>query len=1301
MHDNTPVGAGAGLMPDQLESRLGECPVPDRPVFRRRLRGIRRREASGRPIDRALRALGRDMESAIRRRTLRKAAPVPSAGPVELPISQRHEAIAGAIANHQVVIVCGETGSGKSTQLPRICMSLGLGVEGMIAHTQPRRLAARTLAARIAEELETGVGEAVGYKVRFADRVGEGTRLKLLTDGMLLAEIQGDPDLRGYDTVIVDEAHERSLNIDFLLGYLKRLLPRRPDLRVIITSATIDPERFARHFDGAPVVEVSGRTFPVEIRYRPLLTEADHEDDRDMLTGVVDAVEELAAEGQGDVLVFLPTERDIREAAEALRKRHPPHSHVLPLYARLSVAEQQRVFAPHAGRRIILSTNVAETSVTVPGIRYVVDTGLVRMSRYSFRTKVQRLPIEPISRASARQRSGRCGRTAPGICIRLYSEADLDARPAFTDPEINRTNLAAVILQMEAQGLGKVEDFPFVEPPDRRFITDGYRLLHELGAVDEQARLTGTGRRLARFPLDPSIARMLLTAEREGVLSEVLIIGAALSVQDPRERPLDAQQAADEAHAVWQDPESDFAGFLNLWRGYRAAAANLSRNRLRSWARERVLSVARLRDWDDIHRQLKELVGGMGMRVNREPGDAEGLRRALLSGLLGSVARRDEDGNYVGARGLRLAIFPGSALARRKPDWIMAAELVETSRVFARVAARIEPVEVERLAAHLVKRAYSDPHWDHRAGRVRAYETVTLYGLVLVGRRAVNYGRIDPHDAREIFLRQGLAEDRVDSPGDFLRRNRALMESIRRLEDKSRRRDLLVDADAVHAFYAARVPDEVNDLRGFERWRQEAEAAQPELLHMTTADLMLRPAGEEDGDRFPDHLVLGTLRLPLEYRFEPGHEEDGVTAILPLAAMNQVRPEECEWLVPGLLEDKLLHLIRGLPKRLRRNFVPAPEFTRALLESLSFGKGSLLDGMRRELRRMTGVEVSPEEWAQVRLPQHLHMRFRVIDADGGELASGRDLAALQERFGGAAATTGAATPAAGGWDREGIQRWDFGDIPPEIEFTQQGITVRAYPALEDSGRDVRQVLADSREAAARLNRRGVQRLLVLALRGQVQLLERRIAGHRQLQLQHAPLGNTGELRDTVIRGIVDHVFLAEGVPVTASEFRHTLERGREHVVAAGDAFIDRVVTVMERYHRLRKGLGQARGLTVMDSIRDMSEHLEHLVYPGFLDDLPRPLLHNLPRYLEALCYRLDRLDADPARDCARIRQVRPWWEKCLERAARHHREGVRDPALIDFRLMLEEFRISLFAQPVGASMPVSEKRLAGQWQQVR
>ncbi|MBA1145515.1 ATP-dependent RNA helicase HrpA [Ectothiorhodospiraceae bacterium WFHF3C12] len=1272
-----------------LRDLLAAAPGPRREEFQRRIAGLERRLARGRGLGRALPAVRGELEKAVSVRQWRAEHRPEPAFDNDLPVLERREALAEAIAAHQVVVVCGETGSGKSTQLPQICLDLGRGVEGMIAHTQPRRIAARSLAARVAEELGSEVGEAVGYKVRFTDRVSERSFIKLATDGMLLAEVQSDPELRAYDTIIVDEAHERSLNIDFLLGYLKRLLPRRPDLKLIITSATIDPERFSRHFGDAPVVEVSGRTHPVEVRYRPLSDDED-DSDRDQPEAIVEAVAELTREGPGDILVFLSGEREIREAAEALRKHHPPGLEILPLFARLSAREQQRVFQTHPGRRVVLSTNVAETSLTVPGIRYVVDTGKVRLSRYSYRTKVQRLPIEPISRASADQRAGRCGRVAPGVCIRLYSEADYDARPAFTDPEIHRTNLASVILQMEAQGLGHVEDFPFVEPPDARFVRDGYKLLGELAALDDGGHLTGLGRRLARLPLDPRLGRMLVAGEESGALDETLILVAALSIQEPRERPMEAQQAADEAHAAFRDEHSDFVSLLNLWRAWRERSAHLSQRKLRSWCREHFLSYIRMREWQETLGQVRHMLSGRLSR-NAEPADYATLHRCLLTGLVSNVATRD-DQQYLGPRNLKLAIFPGSGLARRRPKWIVAAELVETRRVFARIVAEIQPQWVEDAAPHLVQRSYSDPYWDPRKARVRAFEKVTLYGLILLQGRRRDFGRIDPEAARTIFIREALVQGRLRTREAFLAHNRALVAELEALEAKGRRRDVVADEDTQFAFYDQRIPADVASGAALERWlRREAPDG---ILEMRREDLLQREADEVTARDYPDHLVLSGVKLPLRYHFEPGHPRDGVTLEVPLVALNQLEPSALDWLVPGLAQEKISALIKALPKTLRKNFVPAPDFARAVLEAVPFREGLLTDVLRRELGRMTGREVPEGAFAEAALPDHLRMNVLVVDEAGHRVDEGRDLEALQSRLGEAASAAFTRAPG-NDWSRDGIVRWDFGELPAFVEVTQRGTTLRGYPALEDRGESVRLRLADSAESAASLNRAGVRRLYLLALRQQAKYLRKQLPGMDRLCLLHAPLGPCEGLKASLVQRVFDEAFqLERSIPRDEPEFRERLEAGRGHVVEQATALVETLEAVLSRYSEIRRRIPASIPIAHMDCWQDVQDHMAWLVYPGFVADNPSAWLGRLPRFLDGLARRIDKLERDPSRDRRGLNDIRSHWQRFVERCGGEPAAMHLEPALAEYREMLEEYRISLFAQELGVRMKVSAGRLA-------
>ncbi|MCO6439943.1 MAG: ATP-dependent RNA helicase HrpA [Nitrococcus mobilis] len=1282
----------------ELKMQLARLPRAWIPTFRRRLYGLERRERQGRPFEHGLNRLKHDLADVRQRYEQRQSQVLQPDFSAALPIMDRRAEIVRALSAHQVVVVCGDTGSGKSTQLPQIALALGLGVEGMIAHTQPRRIAARSLATRIAEELNTEVGAGVGYKVRFSDRVRFSTRLKLVTDGMLLAETQADPDLAQYDTIIIDEAHERSLNIDFLLGYLKRLLPRRPELKVIITSATIDPQRFSRYFNGAPIIQIAGRSHPVEIRYRPLVSEDEDERDRSLPEAILEALDELAAEAAGDVLVFLPSERDIREAAESLRKHHPLGTEVLPLFGRLSATEQLRVFAPHDRRRIVLATNVAETSLTVPGIRHVVDSGLARISRYSYRTKVQRLPIEPISRASADQRAGRCGREAPGVCIRLYAEADYQGRVEFTEPEILRTNLAAVILQMKYLKLGEIERFDFIDPPDPRAIRDGLKLLYELGAVAADNALTELGRRLAALPVDPRIARMLVAGETERALSEVLVIAAALSIPDPRQRPMDAPQAADAAQARWRDQRSDFLALVKLWNEVQEKARELSQRKLRLWCAEHFLSFVRLREWRDIHHQLRELVKGIGWRENVQEADAAAVHRALLTGLLGNIALRTDEQHYIGARGLKLLIFPGSGIAKRRPRWIVAAELVETSRIFARTVAEIRPEWVEPLAAHLVQRRYFEPFWEEKKSRVAGYESVTLYGLPLVARRKIDYTRVDPAAARALFIREGLVHGRLRTQGGFLAHNRRLIAEIEALEAKLRRRDVLVDEGVLAAFYAERVPAGLADGASFERWVRRPEHDQ--ALCMTPQMLMEREAVEITADAYPEHLSVGGMRLPLHYHFEPDQAADGVTVIVPPAALNQLSPERFEWLVPGLLQEKVVALIRSLPKRLRRNFVPAPEFAAAILAAVPQGTGSLTQVVRDELKRMTGVLIPCDAWEGIELAAHLQMNFRVVDAHGRTVGEGRDLVALQRELG--AYARAQAGDARRRWERRGLQRWDFDTLGEPVEFNDAGITLRGYPAVVDEGGSVALHLLDSPAQAARTSLGGIRKLFMLQLPDQAKYLRRKLPGIDRLCLLYSVLGSCEAFKQDFLAAAYQRVFMPDGtLPRTREAFQARLQAGREELIPTATRLAQTLLQILEHYQEARQRFKAPLPPAQLETYRDMREQLDAMIYAGFVQETPAEWLGELPRYMRALVRRLEQLQRDPEKDRRGLQAIRPLWEQYRRRCEQHVRQGIEDPQLEHYRWLLEEYRVSLFAQELGTREKVSEKRLHTAWQRVR
>jgi ATP-dependent helicase HrpA len=1274
----------------------------------------------------------------------RRRAAVPSiAYPAELPVSQQRQAIADAIRDHQVVIVAGETGSGKTTQLPKICLELGRGVDGLIGHTQPRRIAARSVADRIAEELGVELGGAVGYAVRFTDQVSDTTLVKLMTDGILLNELQHDRELRAYDTIIIDEAHERSLNIDFILGYLARLLPARPDLKVIVTSATIDPERFAAHFGGAPIIEVSGRTFPVEVRYRPYGdgAAADAEpvprpspsrrsrgpgggpvpgrregrarrsrDGVDQVEAVLAAVDELTAEGPGDVLVFLSGEREIRDTAEALKALDRPGTEVLALYSRLSAAEQHRVFQAHPGRRIVLATNVAETSITVPGIRYVVDTGTARISRYSTRLKVQRLPIEPVSKASAAQRAGRCGRVAEGICVRLYAEEDLEARPEFTEPEVLRTNLASVILQMAAIGLGDVAAFPFVDPPDRRAVADGVRLLHELGALEPDAdasepRLTPVGRTMARLPVDPRFARMLVEADRRGCLREVLVIVSGLSIQDVRERPSDAVEAADALHARFADAGSDFTSLLLLWRHLREAQQHLGSSAFRRQCRREHLNVVRVREWQDVHSQLRQLTSSLGMVRSANPADGDQIHRALLSGLLSHIGRRDgESREFVGARGARFVVFPGSSLSRRPPAWVMAAELVETSRLFARTVARIEPEWAEELAGDLVRRQHSEPHWSRAKGAAFVHERVTLFGLPIVDDRLVPYAPLDPEHARELFVRHALVEDDWHGRHPFVAANRALLEEAEELEQRFRRRDLLVDHDTLFRLYDERVPDTVVSARHFETWWRKARRSDPGLLTFTIDDLL---ADEElDERQFPPVWRQGLLELPLSYAFEPGTADDGVAVHVRLEDLPRFVDRGLDRSVPGLRDELVTSLVRSLPKELRRAFVPVADHVRTFLAALEDaepeGPGDdavpLTELLAAHLSAAGGVRVRADDMHPERLPDHLRTIVVVEDDDGSVLAQGRDLAALRAAV--APRLRALVGEAGKDLERTGLTTWDVGElgaeIPRRVDRTVRSATVTGFPSLVDEGPTVGLRVLEHRTEQARQMWTGTRRLLRLAAPVTWSAVQGALSNGQRLALGWNPYDEGVEgLVDDVADAVVDDLVRSEGgVAWKAEDF----ERLRARTVRDLRPEVRRALGVVARVLAADRVVGRrAESLRANPSLApaldDIDAQRRGLVHDGFVSLVGVERLDDVERYLKAIDHRLARLPEHPARDAERtavVARVRARYHEVLRA---HPPGGVADTELERLGWALEELRVSLFAQSLGTPEPVSEARL--------
>jgi ATP-dependent helicase HrpA len=1218
--------------------------------------------------------------------------------PEALPVSARRDEIAAAIRDHQVVIVCGETGSGKTTQLPKICLGLGRGVAGLIGHTQPRRIAARATAARVAQELATELGQVVGFKIRFTDRTSPSTYVKLMTDGILLAETQGDPELAQYDTLIVDEAHERSLNIDFLLGYVRQLLPRRPDLKLIVTSATLDADRFSRHFGGAPVIEVSGRLYPVEVRYRPFDPE---DDERELGDAIVDAVDEAARHGPGDVLVFLPGEREIREAAEALRKHHPPQTEILPLYARLSAQEQERVFKGHSGRRIVLATNVAETSLTVPGVRYVVDPGLARVKRYSYRSKVEQLQVERISQAAAQQRAGRCGRVAAGLCIRLYDEEDFGKRPAYTDPEVLRSSLAAVILRMKALGLGAVEDFPFIDPPAPRAIADGYALLQELGAVDEARALTDIGRSLAKLPVDPRIGRMVLAAKEEGSLAEVLVIAAALAVQDPRERPMDRAQAADAAHKLFADEKSDFLGYLKLWKFFDDGVHHESNRKLHRACHDHFLSFNRMREWRDIHSQLKELAAELGWKaldMKQDDGQYARVHRALLTGLLGNVGLKADDGSYQGARGIKFWIHPASALGRKAPRWVMAAELIETTRLFARSIGGIEPEWLERVGAHLLKRAQSDPHWEKKPAQVVAIERGTIYGLPVYAGRRVHFGPIDPGEARRIFVRQALVEGDWESRAPFFQHNQRLVREIEKLEHKSRRPDVLVDDELIFAFYDSLVPAGVHNGAAFDAWRAEAERQDPKRLFLKRADLMRHEAAGITTDLFPHSIEMAGRTFALEYLHDPGGPRDGVTMTVPLIALNQVSAARCEWLVPGLLKEKAQLLAKSLPQKVRHGLGPLPEFAAEFAAAAPPGDTPLAQAIARHARETRDVVVPLDGFRAETLPAHLSMNFRVVDEHGRQLGMGRNLAQLRAELGKEAGEQFAAVAGAGA-ALTGLTDWSFGPLEEMMELKRGAQTLVGYPALVDRGDAVDLEVFDSHEKARVLHRAGLRRLFMLQLKEQARYVEKSLPGLQAMVLQFASLGDANELRAQLVAAAFERACMAEPLPRTAEAFARRRDEARSRIALIAQELARLVGAILAEHQALQKKLQAAKAFP--EAVRDIGAQLTRLMPRDFVLATPWERLQHFLRYLMAAALRLDKLRADPARDARALGELAPLETQWLREDARQRRSGAADPQLEQFGWLLQELRVQLFAQELKTPVPVSVKRLAKLWQTMK
>ena len=1215
----------------------------------------------------------------------------------DLPVSARREEILKLITENQVIVIAGETGSGKTTQLPKMCLELGRGVNGLIGHTQPRRIAARSVANRIAEELGSEMGSTVGYKVRFNDQVSENTLVKLMTDGILLAEIQTDRYLNQYDTLIIDEAHERSLNNDFILGYLKQILAKRPDLKVIITSATIDVERFSRHFNNAPIIEVSGRTFPVEVRYRPIV----EEEDQDQLQGILNAVDELQAEGRGDILIFMNGEREIRDTAEALQKQELRFTEILPLYARLSAEEQQRIFRPSGLNRVILATNVAETSLTIPNIKYVIDTGTARISRYSYRTKVQRLPIEPISQASANQRKGRCGRTSEGICIRLYSEEDFNSRPEFTDPEILRTNLASVILQMNSLGLSDITAFPFVDSPDIRQIQDGIRLLEELQAFKtrktkfgEKRELTQIGRQLAQLPIDPRLGRMVIEAAKNGSLHEVMMIVSALSIQDPRERPQEKQQASDEKHRRFADKDSDFLAFVNLWHYIQTQQKALSKNQFRKQCQKDFLNYLRVREWQDIYHQLRLSVREMGLPINTLEANYQQIHTALLAGLLSHIGLKDsEKMHYLGARNAQFFIFPTSALFKKQPKWIIASELVETTKLWARTVAKIEPEWIEPLAQHLVKSSYSEPHWAKSKGAVMAYEKVALYGVPIVSNRPVNYGAIDPAISREIFIRSAMVEGEWVNNYKFFKENNRLIKEVEDLEHKSRRRDILVDEQVLFDFYDQRVGTEVVSSRHFDSWWKKASKANPELLNFEKSFLINKGANKVSELDFPNFWYQGNLKLKLSYQFDISAESDGVTVHIPLPLLNQIEPEGFDWQIPGLRHELVISLIKALPKATRRNFVPAPNYAEAFLARAEPFKKPLLQSLSDELRKMTGVTIAPELWDLSQLPSHLKMNFKVVDEKGKTLSESEDLDALKFQLKDEVKTA-LSHIADDGIEQSGLHLWQFAELPQCYEQKKANFSVKAYPAIVDEKNAVGIKLFETEAEQQQAMQAGLRRLLLLNIPSPIKYLHEKLPNKAKLGLYFAPFGKVVELIDDCIACAVDKLIEEFGGFVwTEEKFNALHEFVRANLNETTVEIALQVEKSLTLAFELNKRMKGKMDFTMAFALSDIKTQLAGLIYPNFVTQTGFERLADLYRYLTAIGKRLDKLGTDTNTDRAKMLRVEQVQEAYKQLLAKLPKSKAIPAEVLEIRYMIEELRVSLFAQQLGTKYPISDKRI--------
>lgn len=1259
---------------------------------RRKLQSIESRLKLNKPIDDTINKLQQRVELSSQQYQKRLQNKPLTTYPDALPVSQKRDDIIRAIKENQVIVICGETGSGKTTQLPKMCLDAGLGIRAMIGHTQPRRLAARSVANRIAEELKSEPGKIVGYKVRFSDALGENSLVKLMTDGILLSEIHHDPFLNQYDCIIIDEAHERSLNIDFLLGYLKQLIQKRHDLKIIITSATIDPQRFAKHFNNAPVIEVSGRTFPVEVEYRG--TENAEGETQDLQLAIADCVNEITRLNYGDILVFLSGERDIRETADYLSKQNLHNTEILPLLARLSATEQNKIFKSSGGkRRIILSTNVAETSLTVPGIKYVIDSGLARISRYSWRSKIQRLPIEAISQASANQRKGRCGRVSAGICYRLYSEDDFNLRSEFTEPEIQRTNLAAVILQMQQMQLGPVEDFPFVEPPDSRLINDGYKLLNELGAIDNQHKITPLGKQLARLPIDPKLGRVLIEATQENCLTEALIIVSALAVQDPRERPLNKQQAADEAHKKFTDKQSDFISWLNIWQQYHLNQQQLSGNKLRKWCKDNFISWLRMREWIDTHRQIKKMLNELKLKFNSSEASYDQIHRASLTGFLSQIGFKDEGHEYQGCRQRRFHIFPGSGLFNRGPKWVVASDIVETQKVYARHLAKIEPQWIADKAGHLIKHNYTEAHWEKKSSQVTATRKSTLLGLLINPGSKINYGPINPIESREIFIRAALIQGDFNCRHEFYLKNRQLIEEIETLEAKSRRQDILIDDDDLYEFYNQRLPADIYSGPQLNKWVKNNDA---NVLILNLDELMQKNADHVSEHLFPDSILINDIRFPLEYHFDPSDHCDGITLTTPIAGLGALNSTACDWLVPGLLLEKMTELIRSLPKQLRRNFVPAPNFAELCFDELSVGQSSLTTSMSTHLRKITGTEIPYDAWQEERLAEYLLFNYRVISADGNTLKQSRDLTLLKKEF---SEFKDNSQPKK---QHNNIEKTDvdytvLDTLSDSIEVNNHGITLKAHPTLVAKGKQVNIEIINSKFESRQKHYAGLRQLFINALSQQIKNLKSNLAKQQNLCVKFISIGNCDHLKSQVTFRIIDDLF-TQHLPTSKAEFEQLLQN-RQYIDEKLQSFTLQLSHVLDTYHQLKKRLKNPP-LNWLDAMSDIQDQLNNLLHKNFILETHNDNLNNFSRYLNAIDKRLDKIQDNPERDRKARIEISTLWEDYKKRAIALEKNHQHSEQLEQYRWLLEEYRISLFAQEIKTLAPISTKRLKKIWNDI-